>query len=177
MLDEPVVAETKLPELVLNYVLRTRESVILDRCREPVRVCQPIRTSISAKLAPVLCLPLINQGRLIGVLYLENNLAPRVFAPVRIAVLQLLASQAAIALENTHLYRDLAEREGKIRRLVDANIIGIFILDLEGQILEANDAFLGMLGYDRQDLVDGQLRLQDLTPPELLDLTPRPSKR
>ena len=70
---------------------------------------------------------MINQAKLIGVLYLENNLAPRVFAPARIAVLKLLASQAAIALENTRLYRDLAEREAKIRRLVDANIIGIFI--------------------------------------------------
>ena len=77
----------------------------------------------------ILCLPLINQAKLIGVLYLENNLAPRVFAPARIAVLKLLASQAAIALENARLYRDLAEREAKIRRLVDANIIGIFIWD------------------------------------------------
>ena len=59
-------------------------------------------------------------------LYLENNLAPRVFAPARIAVLKLLASQAAISLENTRLYRDLAEREAKIRRLFDANIVGIF---------------------------------------------------
>ena len=75
----------------------------------------------------ILCLPLINQAKLIGVLYLENNLARSVFAPARIAVLKLLASQAAIALENTRLYRDLAEREAKIRRLVDANIIGIFI--------------------------------------------------
>ena len=49
-------------------------------------------------------------------------------------MLKLLASQAAIALENARLYRDLAEREAKIRRLVDANIIGIFIWDLEGRI-------------------------------------------
>ena len=60
-------------------------------------------------------------------LYLENNLTPRVFPPARITVLKLLASQAAISLENSRLYRDLAEREAKIRRLVDANIIGIFI--------------------------------------------------
>ena len=74
---------------------------------------------------------MLNQAKLIGVLYLENNLAPRVFAPARIAVLKLLASQAAISLENTRLYRDLAEREAKIRRLVDANIIGIFIWDFD----------------------------------------------
>ena len=81
-------------------------------------------------------------------------------------MLKLLASQAAISLENTRLYRDLAEREAKIRRLVDANIIGIFIWDLEGQILEANDAFLHMVGYDREDLVRGRLRWTELTPPE-----------
>ncbi|OWK26509.1 hypothetical protein AJ87_05295 [Rhizobium yanglingense] len=100
---------------------------------------------------------MLNQGQLTGVLYLENNLAPRVFAPARIAVLKLLASQAAISLENTRLYRDLAEREAKIRRLVKANIIGIVIWDIEGRILEANDAFLRMVGYDRDDLASGRL--------------------
>jgi GAF domain-containing protein len=62
--------------------------------------------------------------------------------PTRIAVLKLIASRAAISLENTRLYRHLEQRESKIRRLVDANIIGIFIWELEGRILEANDAFL-----------------------------------
>jgi PAS domain S-box-containing protein len=109
---------------------------------------------------------LINQSKLIGVLYLENNLAPHVFTPGRIAVLKLLASQAAISLENTRLYRDVVEREAKIRRLVDANIIGIFIWESEGQIFEANDAFLRMVGQDREDLVAGRLRWTDLTPPE-----------
>ena len=128
-----------------------------------------IPTSAQRQARSILCLPLINQAKLIGVLYLENNLAPRVFAPARIAVLKLLASQAAISLENTRLYRDLAEREAKIRRLVDANIIGIFIWDLEGRILEANDAFLRMVGYDREDLVSGRVRWTDLTPPEWRD--------
>ncbi len=84
----------------------------------------------------------------------------------RIAVLKLLASQAAIALENARLYRDLAERESKIRRLVDANIIGIFFWDVDGRILEANDTFLRMVGCDREELVSGRVRWSDLTPPE-----------
>jgi GAF domain-containing protein len=50
------------------------------------------------KARSILCLPLLNQAKLIGVLYLENNLAPRVFAPARNSILKLLASQAAIAL-------------------------------------------------------------------------------
>ena len=112
----------------------------------------------------ILCLPLLNQAKLIGVLYLENNLTPHVFTPARIAVLKLLASQAAISLENTRLYRELQEREARIRRLVDANIIGIFIWNLDGRILEANDAFLRMVGYGREDLVSGRVRWRELTP-------------
>ena len=63
----------------------------------------------------LLCLPLLKQAELIGVLYLENSLASHVFTPARIAVLKLLASQAAIALENARLYRDVAEREAEAR--------------------------------------------------------------
>ncbi|HTO66569.1 MAG TPA: PAS domain S-box protein [Bradyrhizobium sp.] len=63
----------------------------------------------------------------------------------------------------------LREREARIRRLVDANIIGIFIWDLDGRILEANDAFLRMMGYDRDDLIAGRIRWSDLTPPEWRD--------
>jgi PAS domain S-box-containing protein len=74
-----------------------------------------------------------------------------------------------MSLEKTHLYRDLAEREAKIRRLVDANIIGIFIWDFDGRILEANDAFLSMLGYDRHDLLAGCILWTELTPPDWRD--------
>jgi PAS domain S-box-containing protein len=63
-------------------------------------------------------------------------------------------------------YADLREREARIRRLFDANIIGIFIADREGRILEANDAFLRVLGYGREDLVLGRVSLVELTPPE-----------
>ena len=56
--------------------------------------------------------------------------------------------------------------EAKIQRLVDANIIGIIIWDLEGRIIEANEAFLHMVGYDREDLASGRVRWADLTPPE-----------
>jgi PAS domain S-box-containing protein len=164
-LRDEAVAEAVLPESVLRYVLRTRESVILDDAavQSPFAADPYIRQH---QARSVLCLPLLNQAKLIGVLYLENNLAPRVFPPARISVLKLLASQAAISLENTRLYRDLAEREAKIRHLVDANIIGIIIWNIDGQIIEANDAFLRMVGYDRDDLVSGRVNRTDLTPPE-----------
>jgi len=80
--------------------------------------------------------------------------------------------EAKVAERTAELHRttaDLQEREAKFRRLVDANIIGIFIWELEGRIIEANDEFLRIVGYDREDLVAGRLRWRDLTPPEWLD--------
>jgi PAS domain S-box-containing protein len=92
-----------------------------------------------------------------------------VFTPARISVLELLASQAAISLENARLYKDLGEREARIRRLVDANIIGMMIWDVDGQIIEANEAFLVMLGYSSEDLISGRLQRKELTPAEWHD--------
>jgi PAS domain S-box-containing protein len=162
----------RINKSALHYVLHTQETVALDDAavRNPFSADPYIRQH---QARSILCLPLLTQARLIGVLYLENNLTPGVFASGRIAVLKLLASQAAIALENARLYRDLEEREGKIRRLVDANIVGINIWDLEGRIIEANEAFLQMVGYSREDLVSGLVRWTDLTPPEWRDLIPR----
>ena len=164
-LGEALMAEAAAPESIIHYVARTQESVILDdaSAENAFYTDTYIRQHHARS---ILCLPLINQAKLIGLLYLENNLAPHVFTPTRIAVLKLLASQAAISLENIHLYRDLEEREAKIRRLVDANIMGIYIWNLQGEILEANEAFLHILRYSRSDVVSGGLRWTDLTPPE-----------
>ena len=160
------------PDSLIRYVIRTRESVILGDARRP----NPFAGDeylMRRQPRSVFCLPLVRQAALAGVLYLENTLTSDVFTPDRTALLGLLASQLAISLENTHLYSDLRHREAKIRRLVDANIIGIFIWDLDGRILEANDAFLCMVGYDREDLASNRLRWTDLTPPEWRDRTAR----
>ena len=113
-LRDDTVTEAALPGSVLRYVLRTQENVILDdaSAESPFSADPYIRQQNARS---VLCLPLINQTKLIGMLYLENNLAPRVFAPSRIAVLKVLASQAAISLENSRLYGDLQEQTAKIR--------------------------------------------------------------
>ena len=107
--DEPV-AEGMLPVSVLHYVLRTRESVILDDAAAQTTFAEDpyIR---QRRTRSILCMPLLNQAKLTGVLYLENNLATKVFAPARIAVLKLLASQAAIALEKNRAAEALREME------------------------------------------------------------------
>jgi PAS domain S-box-containing protein len=174
-LREASLAAAALPESIVHYVVRTRESVILDDAlaRNPFSADAYIAQHHARS---ILCLPLINQSKLIGVLYLENNLTSHVFTPNRIALLKVLASQAAISLENTRLYRDLEKREAKIRRLVDANILGVVIWNFEGEIIEANDAFLRIVQYSREDLVTGRVRWTDLTPAGWRDRDKRASE-
>jgi len=104
------VTPEALPESVLRYVIRTRDSVLLDDASDqsPFSGDEYVRRN---DCRSILCLPLIKQTKLIGVLYLENSLTPHVFTPARIAVLSLMASQAAISLENTRLYADLQHAE------------------------------------------------------------------
>ncbi|HTF75071.1 MAG TPA: ATP-binding protein, partial [Bradyrhizobium sp.] len=164
-LRQAAVSPAELPESVLHYMIRTRKSVILDDAlaQNPFSADEYIGQKHARS---VLCLPLVKQSKLIGVLYLENNLTSHVFTPTRISVLELLASQAAISLENARLYNDLQKREAKIRRLVDSNIIGIMIGNFRGRVIEANEAFLHMLGYSREDLISGRVWWTKLTPAE-----------
>jgi PAS domain S-box-containing protein len=111
--DSPVTA-ADLPESVLLTVVRTHDSVLLDDASAPHADASDPYIAANASRS-ILCLPLLKQGELIGVLYLENALAPAVFTPRRTALLKVLASQAAISLQNARLYAEL-QRENTDRR-------------------------------------------------------------
>jgi PAS domain S-box-containing protein len=162
---QQLITGTTCPEALVRHVIRTQESVILDDAAS-TNLFSSDDYLQERRSKSVLCLPLVKQRHLIGVLLLENALTSHAFTPARIAVLELLAAQAVISLENTRLYTDLREREAKVRRLVDSNIVGICIFDLDGGIKEANEAFLRTVGYGQDDLMSGRLRWTDLTPPE-----------
>jgi PAS domain S-box-containing protein len=122
---------------------------------------------------------LLREGTLIGII-LAQRMEVRPFSDKQIALLEAFADQAVIAIETVRLFeaekqrtqalaqanRDLAEREAKIRRLVDSNIIGIFVWEMNGRIVEANDTFLRLVGYDREDLALGRVHRRNLSPPE-----------
>ena len=112
-LRQTLVAPSELPLSILQYVIRTQEPVISDDAssEKPFSADEYVA---SRRVRSVLCLPLIKQAKLVGVLYLENNLAASVFTPARIAVLKLLTSQAAISLENARLYARTDDERGAL---------------------------------------------------------------
>src|SRR6202789_895117 len=114
-----------LPQSALHYVIRTRERVLLDDASVENLYSQ---TEYLRRNTPksVLCVPIVKQTKLVGVLYLENNLTPRVFTSDRVAVLGLLAAQAAISLENAGLYSDLQRSEAFLARAQSLSHTGCF---------------------------------------------------
>jgi PAS domain S-box-containing protein len=150
-LCDELATGSMLPETVLRYVLHTRESVMLDDAAlvNPFSSDPYIRDRHARS---ILCLPVSNQAKLIGVLYLENRLAPGVFAPARIAVSKLLASQAAISLENTRLYRDLGERERESRLIVDSIPGLVATLRPTGDVEAVNEQVLAYCGRTLEDV-------------------------
>jgi len=160
-LQDASVTPTVLPGSLLHYVIRTQESVILDDATtqnlfsddDYVRQRRP---------RSVLCLPLVKQVNLVGILYLENNLAPRVFTVKRLAMLEMLASQAAISLDHARLYADLnrlnaqltqenldrkeaeealRESEQRLQDILDNTAAIVFVKDLERCYILINREF------------------------------------
>ncbi|NEP13822.1 MAG: AAA family ATPase [Symploca sp. SIO2C1] len=105
----PLDKSEHLPTAIVNYVARTHLDVVLsDACSQGMFTAEPYISKNQSK--SILCVPIINQGKLIGILYLENNLTTGAFTPQRVKLLKLLASQAAISLENALLYRTLEQK-------------------------------------------------------------------
>ena len=120
---EFVKPDASLPLLssaVVNYAARTRESVVLtDAQHEGNFTSQPYIQNFQVK--SVLSVPLVTQGQLRGVVYLENNLTTGAFTQERVEIVQLLSGQAAIAISNAKLYSQLQESERQIKQLYDAS--------------------------------------------------------
>jgi PAS domain S-box-containing protein len=120
-LRDSAVTPTELVESVFHTVVRTLESVILDDASTQTPFSAD-RYVHQRHARSVLCLPLVKQAKLVGALYLENNLTPRVFTSAKLAVLKMLASQAAISLENVRLYDEL-RTENSERQRAEARLL------------------------------------------------------
>ncbi|WP_437739289.1 AAA family ATPase [Sorangium sp. So ce1504] len=166
LLDAGEAPSAALPEAVLNYVRRSHERVLLDdaAARHPFMEDEYFSHK---RPKSVLCLPIVHQARLIGLLYLENNLVTGAFTPGRLSVIELLASQSAISLENALLYAELEQENAERRRaeqalkanqemlqaIVDNSAASIYLKDREGRYLLANRLVRTNLGMPSEQLL------------------------
>jgi PAS domain S-box-containing protein len=163
MLRQTAVTASELPESVLHYMIRTRENVLLDDAAAPTLFSADAYMQQRSPRS-VLCLPLVKQAKLVGALYLENNLTPRAFTSGRIAVLELLASQAAISLENARLYSDLQHSEAFLAEGQSISSTGSFGWNVQGGELYWSDETYRIFGYDRAATLTVERVLQRVHP-------------
>jgi PAS domain S-box-containing protein len=141
-----------LPATIVNYVVHTQEHVVLnDAAQEGQFTLDPY--IVARRPKSILCMPLLHQSELIGLLYLENDLTTHAFTPERLEVLRLLSGQMTISLENAGLYAALqtqhAQTEAILRSVADA----IIMSDPELRIRYVNPAFTALTGYPEEDVL------------------------
>jgi transcriptional regulator with GAF, ATPase, and Fis domain/predicted ATPase len=112
-LQKTSIGARDLPQSILQYVLRTRERVLMEDASVAGEFAEDAYLR-SHQVRSVLCLPLLKQTRLTGIIYLENNLTSGAFTPPRMALLEVLASDAAISLENARLYQEISELKDQL---------------------------------------------------------------
>jgi PAS domain S-box-containing protein len=145
---QTAVTPSDLPQSALHYVIRTRERVVLDDASVGNLYAED--EYVRRKHArSVLCLPVVKQTKLVGALYLENNLTPRAFTAERVAVLELLASQAAISLENASLYSDLQRSEVFLAQGQSISHTGSFGLSTSSGEIYWSDETYKIFEFDR----------------------------
>jgi PAS domain-containing protein len=160
---QAVITPVDLPKSALQYVVRTRERVVLDDAS--VGNLYSEDEYLRAKRArSVLCLPIVKQTKLVGAFYLENNLTPCAFTPDRVMVLELLASQAAISLENASLYSDLQRSEAFVAQGQSISHTGSFGWSIPTGEIYWSDETYNIFEHDRAVKPTLELALQRIHP-------------
>ncbi len=141
-----------LPLSVVNYVARTRESVVLIDAQTDelfgtdAFIVQDVARSI-------LCTPIVHQNRLVGVLYLQNDLVPGAFTEDRLRVLTLLAAQAAVSLEAARAYARVRKSENQLQSILDNATTIIYMKDSQGRYMMVNTQFAKLAGRPVEQII------------------------
>jgi PAS domain S-box-containing protein len=142
-----------VPESIVNRVFHSRERLLVQDARIP----GPYSTDpyvIARRPRSIVCLPIVRHAKLLGMVYMDNDLVPAAFTEDKVAVLELLAEQAGISLENANLHsdqlREVAERqeaEAKLRSILDNMVDAVFVCDRSARITFANPAGARLFGF------------------------------
>lgn len=139
-----------LPLSIVHYVARTKDDVVLGNATEHP-MFQQDRYIREHRPRSLLAIPILYHGELTAILYLEHSESRDIFDRERLKTLQILASQAAISIENAKLYQSLEQSEREYRSLFENSSEGIFRIDRRGRFISANPALVKLLGYPSAD--------------------------
>ncbi|MEM7363957.1 MAG: AAA family ATPase, partial [Pseudomonadota bacterium] len=161
LLSQSLDVAEDLPASIVQFVARTREVLILNNVSEEgsfVRDAYVIATQPKS----ILCLPIQSKSYLTGVIYLENKLTSLAFSHERVSMLQILLSQAAIAIENGKLYQQLNDSRDKYLSLYKNSAAGVFELS-DSRLINVNPAAAEFLGFESPaHVIDAGLEIQDI---------------
>ena len=154
---ESLTDNPNVPVKLIQYVKNTQEAIVIDDLETNLPVIDDYLRQRQPK--SLLCMPILNQGHLIGIVYLKNHLTHGVFTEERILVLNFLCTQAAIALENARLYQqeqqkseEIAQREAEYRSIFESVTDGLLITDLAtGETVAVNPTMCQMHGYSQEE--------------------------
>jgi len=143
-----------LSTAIVNYVARSHENVVLNNATKEGQFTRDFYITTTQPKS-ILCTPLLNQGKLDGILYLENNLASGAFTSERVETLKIIAAQAAISIENANLYEKLEDYNRTLEQKVE---------DRTAQLAQANAEILSL---------NERLKVENLRMSAELDVTRR----
>ena len=132
---ESLPVANHLPQAIVNHVIQTGSSVVENNAQAKF-IHDPYLQKHQTK--SLLCAPLLHQGKILGIIYLENNLATGIFDAQRLAMLKVLSSQAIMSITNAKLYQELQQRENQLRQFLDAIPLGVSVHNLQGEISYIN---------------------------------------
>ncbi|MBV6627592.1 MAG: AAA family ATPase [Rivularia sp. (in: Bacteria)] len=150
--SQPIDTCENIPLQIINYVKNTHETVFINNCQTDIPSLIG-EYMLHNQPKSVLCLPIINQGHNLGILYLENQQISGVFTQERLQVINLLCTQAAISLENARLYKSQQETNTLLNSLLQTIPDFFFAKDLQGRHILVNSNLAEFFGKSIVEII------------------------
>ena len=154
ILKPPVpYANEELSSGIIEDVVKNHKVIILDEAFKDTRFKNDPHIR-SKKTRSIICVPILHKDRMIGLFYLENNLAAGIFTSMRFEMLKIISSQIAISIDNAKLFDKVRQAEKRYRNIFENAVEGIFQVSYNGTIININPSFARTMGYEsREDLI------------------------